>query len=300
MYRCTDPQDRVFAIIGFLKGSYLARVRIDYSQSVTELYTSVTRSIIEETESVICLSGAANHNGSYSKLLPSWVFDLDGDDSQRPSRLRFDFCKAALNTIPQASFCDNSSTIEMLGLHVDLINILEFRGLKENRAGWLLGNIGLPEWRRHFNIYPTGCDPHEAWLRTITADLGMSPDGLSRPSQANVQQYLTVSRIEYLENLPEGELEEAQEIFAQYQLRPVMFLTKRVFFISHLGYMGLGHPGVRKDDMVCVVPRCKVPLLIRKEDDHRVLVGECFVWGLMDGEAMKDKTEDDFEVFQLR
>jgi hypothetical protein len=61
----------------------------------------------------------------------------------------------------------------------------------------------------------------------------------------------------------------------------------RAFFISVKGYMGIGPRIVREHDMICVLPGCNVPLLIRKVDDRHVLVGECFVWGLMDGEALE-------------
>jgi hypothetical protein len=33
-------------------------------------------------------------------------------------------------------------------------------------------------------------------------------------------------------------------------------------------------------------PGCDVPLIFRKADEHYVLQGECFVFGLMHGEAM--------------
>lgn len=77
--------------------------------------------------------------------------------------------------------------------------------------------------------------------------------------------------------------------------------------------MGVGLKALREGDMICVFPGCQVPLLIRK-GDHHLLVGECFVWGLMDGEAWegkevsswKDKKleeltdEDGLEIFCLR
>jgi len=64
--------------------------------------------------------------------------------------------------------------------------------------------------------------------------------------------------------------------------------------------MGIGPIAAEEEDMICIFPGCNVPLLIRKENDYHVLVGECFVWGLMDGEAMEARTDDEYEVFRLR
>ena len=77
--------------------------------------------------------------------------------------------------------------------------------------------------------------------------------------------------------------------------------------------MGAGPKALKEGDMICVVPGCNVPLLIRKEDVHHLLLGECFVWGIRDGEALdgknmelwKDKKfkkipdEHGFEIFRL-
>ncbi|PMD21174.1 hypothetical protein NA56DRAFT_556793, partial [Hyaloscypha hepaticicola] len=65
--------------------------------------------------------------------------------------------------------------------------------------------------------------------------------------------------------------------------------VNRTFFISKSGYMGMGPKGLTVGDLICLVLGCEVPLLLRKNGDHYLLVGECFVWGLMDGEAMRMK-----------
>ena len=60
----------------------------------------------------------------------------------------------------------------------------------------------------------------------------------------------------------------------------------RHLLISKKGYLGLGPIPTQKDDMICVLFGCSVPVLIRKVEDHHVLVGECYVHGIMNGEAV--------------
>jgi Heterokaryon incompatibility protein (HET) len=55
------------------------------------------------------------------------------------------------------------------------------------------------------------------------------------------------------------------------------------------GRMALGPTGTLPGDVICILYECSVPLLLRKDtdSDYFRLVGECYVHGLMDGEALR-------------
>ena len=40
-------------------------------------------------------------------------------------------------------------------------------------------------------------------------------------------------------------------------------------------------------DVVCILDECSVPVVMRKKREHWVLIGKCFVYGIMDGEAVE-------------
>ena len=61
----------------------------------------------------------------------------------------------------------------------------------------------------------------------------------------------------------------------------------RSFFWTEKGYMGIGPALLGKGDVVCVLLGCNVPFVLREVEGHHILVGHCFVLGLMDGEAME-------------
>ena len=87
----------------------------------------------------------------------------------------------------------------------------------------------------------------------------------------------------------------------------------RAFFVTGNKYMGLAPSVSRPGDEVCVIFGCPVPFIVRRlearkrwmdsgeviEEKHYVLVGECYAYGLMDGEALGD-ARSEAEVIYLR
>ncbi|KAI9702711.1 MAG: hypothetical protein M1820_006095 [Bogoriella megaspora] len=79
--------------------------------------------------------------------------------------------------------------------------------------------------------------------------------------------------------------------------------TYRKFFVSEQGYMGLGPPEMQDGDLIVVLVGGHTPFIIRKANKQEVdansgrkqcytLIGDCYVHGIMDGEAMKDVQEE--------
>jgi hypothetical protein len=74
----------------------------------------------------------------------------------------------------------------------------------------------------------------------------------------------------------------------------------RGFFISKTGYMGIGPLAAEEGDVLCILPGCNTPVLIQKRNGFYILVGECFVWGLMNGEAAVQRSHNDYELFCMQ
>jgi hypothetical protein len=52
--------------------------------------------------------------------------------------------------------------------------------------------------------------------------------------------------------------------------------------------MGMGPLNIKNGDLICVLLGCDLPLILRKTEGHYLVIGECFVLGLMDGDALQD------------
>lgn len=86
----------------------------------------------------------------------------------------------------------------------------------------------------------------------------------------------------------------------------------RRFFVTEKGYFGLAPATTQPGDLVCILLGGKVPYIVRKTVDadapnkiadmHRTtykFVGDAYVQGIMNGEAVQDLESDDecLEIF---
>lgn len=63
--------------------------------------------------------------------------------------------------------------------------------------------------------------------------------------------------------------------------------TSRRLFLTSNGSIGLGPSGVQKGDGLYILSGGEMPFILRPRDGHHLLVGECYVDGIMQGEAVE-------------
>ncbi len=75
----------------------------------------------------------------------------------------------------------------------------------------------------------------------------------------------------------------------------------RIFARTWKGYFVLGPAALEVGDVVCVLPGSKVPFCLRSMGKRYLLVGECYVHGLMKGEVMSMLARDELheETFDI-
>jgi hypothetical protein len=78
-------------------------------------------------------------------------------------------------------------------------------------------------------------------------------------------------------------------------------LMRNVVFTTSSGHFGTGDDTVEPGDLVCVLFGGNTPFVLRGIDNHYILVGECYVHGMMHGEAMAalESGEVEEEWFEL-
>ncbi|KAG0647891.1 Heterokaryon incompatibility protein [Hyphodiscus hymeniophilus] len=152
----------------------------------------------------------------------------------------------------------------------------------------------------------------DAFWRTIVADRG--PDGANSPS------WYARACIKCLENLRDNgdlrpddvlDLPKTPSIAKDFMNRVKDVVWERKFVLVDLADQkktyGLVPARTEENDIVCVLFGCSVPAILRqKEKDGATyfeMVGECFIYGMMDGEAVSGKSWEhpynDAQCFEL-
>jgi hypothetical protein len=75
--------------------------------------------------------------------------------------------------------------------------------------------------------------------------------------------------------------------FRMFTMLASLAIAGRSFFVTADGYMGLSPLFAERGDLICVLLGCSVPMIIRKCGTNYVVVGDAYVYGMMEGEVMK-------------
>ena len=141
--------------------------------------------------------------------------------------------------------------------------------------------------------YPTGDTPEKAYSLTLVANATRGME----PAFQNLAQHLADFSA-YLYNyfklgMPEkyisSELRAAAKggDGASFAIAARNMCNGRRFFITEEGYIGIGPAALRQHDLVCVFFGGATPFVSKKEDEYYRFIGEAYVHGLMNGEAIQ-------------
>lgn len=134
--------------------------------------------------------------------------------------------------------------------------------------------------------------PENLW-RTMVADRG--PDGINAPMwyrRACIECLLHVTGNGHLDTKELLSWEDVAPQVAAFLNRVQSVIWNRRFLrtagrFKETIYFGLGPAGSAWDDLLCVLYGCCVPVVLRKVRDGKYkLIGETYIYGLMDGEAL--------------
>ena len=75
---------------------------------------------------------------------------------------------------------------------------------------------------------------------------------------------------------------------------------KQSYMITSKGYRGWAHPRARSGDQIYILSGCTVPVILRsRKEGGFILVGDAYVQGFMEGEAVKAVSENDWMEIEI-
>ncbi|OCL09117.1 hypothetical protein AOQ84DRAFT_431442 [Glonium stellatum] len=299
-----------------------------YSNDLLEVYTGFVKWVINEHKSldIICRQWAlpprkekdANSNYDKPVVLPSWIQVVAnstyGKQEEGHGRKNGD----SFVGLPDAKFYNAShdeSAKARFGIDTNKRDSSMYvKGFVVGRVTWRTDPIpdGVISQKALQKLGWIGNDdevdtvPDKVW-RTLVADRG--PDGRNPPSW-----YHRACLRCLVQDTPNGHINthkllsgEPPKIIKDYLKRVQAVTWNRVVLeaSSEDGketFVGIGPPGTEFEDIVCILFGCSVPCILRrceidgdKQGGYK-LVGESFVYGRMDGEAVTGITADELRA----
>ena len=314
-----DPHDYIYGFLGLMK-SFPSGLEADYRRPISSLYLAATRALFRAEGSIEYLKAAVGVDADNQHHLPSWCIDWSKwKRSPHPPKL-FNAARKWSQPIPSPArvFVSGSSGAErgsaktrVAGEGIQRLYYDENSLLLDATAGDRITCVS-------FVIKETTIDPVDRmvkWMRAIG----------HRDLKDDITTILRVlARDHFRDYIVDGPLErispEYMELFkewkdfvssnkrrpdnAQPQLSGVdlhMHNRQCLFFTRH-GRLGAGSPTTRVGDCVFVAKRSDCPLVLRPLSDSSFedrqqdfpsyqYVSQCYVDGIMDGEAVDADTE---------
>ncbi|PMD63606.1 uncharacterized protein K444DRAFT_556346, partial [Hyaloscypha bicolor E] len=136
--------------------------------------------------------------------------------------------------------------------------------------------------------------PDQLW-RTLVADRGF--DGTNAPAWYRRACLECMTHVDNNGDLDTNKFKDIEDTPATMKLflkRVRNIVWNRKFFLTandrknHGELYGIAPPKAAINDIICILFGCSVPVVLRKveKEDRHIVVGECYVNGMMDGESL--------------
>lgn len=319
--KSTDPKDKVFALVG-ISSSRHTFGKIDYSNSMKEVYSHTARHIISNTNrlEVICLKQHDVPEYNLPSWAPNWTRAPSSTATLVGLHHREPPFKASGDTTATVAFLAAGDVLKVTGTVIDTVKDVSRRFLKKSSPSdpvpplraflswWKVfvqsRSDSLPDqavFARAISCGNWDFDDEDGYATKLDAMFALSEELLSEedthisgpPSRVStypITRSTTMS--ESVTSLLDEEIDEDDVYSGEKEqvatiLSASVTMNKRRLIISETGLVGLGLWNAEVGDLICVLLGCNFPVLLRKSGVHYVLVGEAYIDGIMNGEALQ-------------
>lgn len=330
VFNATDPRDRLYALLGVLKpAKFDERITPDYFKSCEQIYEDLARYlfIYQETPSILTMALAGTGGSRPRRELPSWVPDLSQErinDPYADAHFRGDPFQASGNHRPVVVEGPYPKTLALKGILCDRIVAISQAGFmdltprsNEGKTAFQLArskvdfvNAAIELVREHSHLWSSGA--HLAldrlWNVLITNRLDTRRRRPGTEYKAVFQQWLDfwtlLARVDTYRDLAQfAEREDLSKVipnnddYKAYDYNMRLACVGRCFAISEKGNLCLVPPKSEVGDRVFIPYGAPTPFTIRVCENKQQpmlfeLVGEAYVDGIMEGEALDTTYEE--------
>ena len=304
-FETTDPRDRIFAVLGLSTtdrptGDGTLFLEPDYTLTVPQLYLAVAQRIIESDQNLGLLSAVQlrHRDLGLQKEMPTWVprwnnFSVNilaGVDGKSHK------VAAGLSVPDPVYSIKESGFLVVHGLEIDVITRTTEKMAEDDfRLSDVLAKSHANShlWRRRFDeLLNQPIEPHLkalAWAMTAGKDWADEPIGNPESHWLDFQMWWTSISLQNGCTLdPDGQCSHDDNggNIKRFLVAASDCWDRRLF-MTETGFIGLGPEVLRVGDRVCVLAGGPVPYILREGHEHYLFIGESYVYGIMEGEAVR-------------
>ncbi|KAG4440747.1 hypothetical protein IFR05_003791 [Cadophora sp. M221] len=301
----TDPRDRVFAMLGHFSAAVLLegspKFEADYTRSTKDIYMDVAVRTLKGYPKLELLNAVKSHDGVDNNSLPSWVPDCGGNYIRNLLGRGDALFRAAGDSAHSFSIHESQRVLGIKGLQVDTMERLsdelkwtdfDFKHIHGDHGS---DRVSLKLWTEicqipNFNLehsYVNGESPVLAFCQALTA--GCLNIRLAQFRDIDYASIPSATWLQYsaagLVNDAVKEAGEGGDAFA-WNGSASALCDERSFFRIAKGYFSIGPCELEKDDVIVVLFGGTTPYALRPTTEGYKFVADCYVYGLMHGEAI--------------
>jgi Heterokaryon incompatibility protein (HET) len=300
--QCTDPRDKIFGLLGMIDRAEYSTLVPDYLLDAAGTFVQAANAMLDAGRGDLkCLCGSGY--GPKSKMLPSWIRDF-------AVSLDRDFSGTDMDRLLAYKLYDSSAARQgkfkiekMLRLQLEGRLVDSIRTICRPVSGrkWTDTRPVLLEWLDAARL-PTDLAETEAssrldrrcgFWRTMLADILVDYDP---QTHVLVRRRSTAADMKFFEDWLSWVVNDQRDLDSAVISANWTAIYGRAFFITEQDYMGLCYPTAQVGDEVWILHGGRVPFVLRPRDSEsdmdrarcRTFIGDCFMDGFMDGEAVND------------
>jgi hypothetical protein len=290
-FRATDERDHIYALLGISKDAAHAGIKPDYSKTLEQVWAHTVKQLVENKQSIKVLKGNKSpRDDDESPNLSSWM-PAFGDRVRRGYGWRQGFQVLSRDKAARAAVSKCGRLLKIKGFFIDHVDVVE--GPFENsKSEFLNGSIfsRMEEMcnqalnkLRDKDLFVTSETPFLAFLNILTSNLASDTRTDYGGDHDTVILQGQLERLLRPANSNQCDQQRTKDLAAL--LRGIVItLRYRCFFTTKMGLVGVGPYDTKKGDLCVALLGGDVPFVLRKETDKQILVGDCYVHGIMNGE----------------
>lgn len=333
-FKSSLPSDKIYAVMGMAKDD--EGVVVDYLSPPATVFENFTRQYMQNHDSIDILYHCVHSNIPATLDLPSWVPDWSRPGEVEPFRIRTHRASAGGTKPPSFSFDVDNRGLRVKGFIVERVSAIDTLrvipsdalskkhadsgaadepgdrhvAFKQMSKAWLQNSLEM--------AFPGGekdpADEEQLW-RTFMCNRTRNNDspaarcarGFEVWSTATLNEHAASQQIrEWAAKAKEdGKSDEEiamtsqndQQAFNEFMGGHSRWTMNRRFFKSEAGRFGWAVDGAQVGDYIVVLGGGDHPFLMRSAPSETfTIVGDCYLHGVMEGEALQKFEEIDIVI----